>query len=252
MVEALYLGIQGRALYAPLTLVANDVISSKCEHIGLKLDPNDPEYSIWVMLQNRGFAGHLSHFQVDNESARTTVTATVPCAVIVTTKNVTATLTNMFPYEFDYGSVIAHKHASTRTFWSEPASRWAELATSDSLDQNLRVLPRDPQNLAFDKNTINLRLRSPRAGTLHLVGLVTDARGKPIGEKTLRITADADFEQTLPLQGEPLSAAIPSTGGGCKITLTLTDPAFTNAFGPRLEGFQWRWETAGDRSPGGP
>jgi len=231
--EALYLKVSGPELYSPLATAVDDLLFSKCAHVGLELEFNDPEYPIWIILQNRGFTGRLSHFLVDNESARIPAAGPAPCAVLVSITNVTSALTNRFPCEFDYGPV--------RTFWSEPASHWARLAEFDSDKEHLHPLPASPGPLFFDHGRIDLHLRSPRAGIVHLEGLVTDATGKPINDNPLRVTTDSGFEQTPAVQGQTFSVLIPSTGGDCKITLALVDATPGNA-PPRLEKLRWSWE----------
>ncbi len=233
--ETLYLKVRMPKLNTPLALAVSDIIRSRCEHVGLKLDFDDAEYPIWVMLQGRGFAGRISHFEVDNESANHAVAGPHPCALLAsTTFKATAATTNRFPYELNYGLI--------RTYWSEPASHWAELALLGSDGHDLRSLAREPQLVPFERSVIHLSLRTPRAGTLHLAGIIPDTSGKPIDKNSLQITTEAGFEQKLPLQGQPLSAAIPSTGGVCKISLAFVN-ASNQTVEPRLEKLQWRWET---------
>ena len=235
--ENLYLKIRMPELNTPLAMAVSDLILAKCEHIGLKLDFDDAEYPVWVMLQNRGFTGRLSHFLVDNESAGIPSTEPAPSAVLTGITTATPALTNNFPYELDYGLV--------RIFWSEPTSRWAALALRGSADQYHNLPSYSSRRIPFEHGEIKLSLRSPRAGTLHLAGLIAEPTGQPVGTHKLRISTDTGFEQQLTLQSQALSAAIPSPGGVNKISLTLVDTS-NQLVEPLLEKLRWRWELSGE------
>ena len=72
-----------RALYTPYAQVADEIITSGCQQVGLKLDYESWEYPFWVLLHNRGFKGSLHHVYVTGEAAQIHTAVPASCAVIV-------------------------------------------------------------------------------------------------------------------------------------------------------------------------
>jgi hypothetical protein len=81
------------------------VANSGCTNVGLKLQYGDFEYSLWVMLRNRGFEGRLDHVYVADVSAKIPSAAPPPCVVLTTLDPPPAVVTNAFPVLERYGGV---------------------------------------------------------------------------------------------------------------------------------------------------
>jgi hypothetical protein len=141
-------------------------------------------------------------------------------------------MSKRFPYQSQYGPIQA--------FWSEGASRWAELAQVANQPPTARWLPRSAGRVQFEGQSITFGLRTLRGGHLRLGGLVKDSTGRPLDQGALRIATQPDFEQIQSLTGQPISLSIPSTGGKCVIQVNLTgSPSAPTAL---WEQFEWSWQ----------
>jgi len=224
--------IFGPPLCEPLALAAHDIVLSGCEQVGLRTDLDNPDYSVWVFLGDRGFAGHIDHVWVDNESARLPTKAPDPCLVMCMGLSFPETMLNRFPHQSQYGPI--------QIFWSESASRGAELAQVTNRTQTARWLSRSAIRVEFEGQTITFGLRTLRAGHLRLGGLIKDSEGRPLDQGALRIATQSGFEQTRALTGRPISLAVPSTGGRCVIQVDLTaSPSTSTAL---WDQFEWSWQ----------
>lgn len=62
--------------------VTEEVTQLDCDQIGLILGANAWEYPIWLMLEEKGFVGQISHVEVTNESTKYAQSDFNPCAII--------------------------------------------------------------------------------------------------------------------------------------------------------------------------
>jgi 4-amino-4-deoxy-L-arabinose transferase-like glycosyltransferase len=229
--ERRQLTLFGEPLYEPLVLAARDISVSGCPRVGLKMDFDDPEYSVWVFLRNRGFAGRIDHVGVENESARLAAGSPDPGLVLCTSETFPQTVAARFPYQTVYGAI--------RVFWSEAASRWADLVELRKRTQTVRRLPRESGRIEMEGGTATLSLRTIRAGKLHLSGRMMDSRGGPIVEGAVRLSTASGFEQTQPVTGGRISLTVPSTAGLCLIQVDITGS--TNVPAAHWDRLEWTW-----------
>jgi hypothetical protein len=207
---------QGPLFCEKLETMAKDVVVSGCSGVGLKLTSDDAEYPLWATLQDRGYAGQINQFLVDNESAKIPASTPPPCVLItMSTTAPPASVRQQFPYRMEYGAMSV--------FWSEQASRWHELTYFDFSTQMPRVLSNVDKELLFDRRVMHLYVRTPRPGVLRLNSAVTDSAGLPISN-TLRVATDAGWSQEFPLSGGPISLAIPTPTGTTRVRLFLLEP----------------------------
>ena len=59
--EHKYMSVDGAHLNRPLSFVADAIIASDSQRVGLNLPFDAAEYPLWVMLRNRGFKGQIDH-----------------------------------------------------------------------------------------------------------------------------------------------------------------------------------------------
>jgi 4-amino-4-deoxy-L-arabinose transferase-like glycosyltransferase len=69
-------------LYDPYRRATEDIVKSGCRQVGLKLNFEDWEYPIWLMLRNRGFEGTIGSAFVQGVAARLPSSLASPCALI--------------------------------------------------------------------------------------------------------------------------------------------------------------------------
>ena len=102
--EEQYLFVNVPQLNQPLRQIAGVIAASNCRTVGLKLQFDDPEYPLWLMLRNRGFQGRIDHFYVQNVSARIANFVPEPWVLVSTVTNLPAAATNEFPFTEAFGS----------------------------------------------------------------------------------------------------------------------------------------------------
>jgi 4-amino-4-deoxy-L-arabinose transferase-like glycosyltransferase len=102
--EDQYLSVHAPQLNQPLRQIAEAIAASNCRTVGLKLQFDDPEYPLWLMLRNRGFPGRIDHFYVQNVSARIATFVPEPWVLVSTVTNLPAAATNEFPFTEAFGS----------------------------------------------------------------------------------------------------------------------------------------------------
>ncbi len=102
--EEQYLFVNVPQLNQPLRQIAGVIAASNCRTVGLKLQFDDPEYPLWVMLRNRGFQGQIDHFYVQNVSASIATFVPEPWVLVSTINNLPAAATNAFPFTAAFGS----------------------------------------------------------------------------------------------------------------------------------------------------
>ena len=100
--EQQYLATTAPSLYLPLAQTASDIAASGCDQVGIKLDYDDPEYALWILLRNRGYQGRIDHAFVENDSERIRRNPLKPCAVLTSAKNLPASVTAEFPRQSHY------------------------------------------------------------------------------------------------------------------------------------------------------
>jgi hypothetical protein len=105
---------QNRPLYTPYAQVADAIIASGCQQVGLKLGYDDWEYPLWILLHNRGFRGYIKHVYVTGEAAQLRTAVPVPCAVVVTGSSVPLELVSALPR--------STAHSPLTVYWAAPAN----------------------------------------------------------------------------------------------------------------------------------
>ncbi len=224
--------LPGTELYGPMSQVAHDIILSGCKEVGLKIDFDHPEYPVWILLRKQGFTGRIDHVWVENESARKPTSTPPPCLLLCTSLIFPTAMTNQFPYQAQHGPI--------QVFYSERASRWAELAQLTNGTRTARWLPRERGRVELERKTVTFGLRSPRAGRLELAGILTDAKGTPLATDSFRISTRSGFEQTVAVTGQPVRLTVPSGGGPCVIELECSRAeGASNVVWDKL---RWNWE----------
>ena len=219
-------------LYEPLTQICDDLVASRCQSVGLKLNFDDAEYPIWLMLRNRGFTGRIEHLRVENESARIPTRGDLPDAVISIPAPQSPPLTAQFPYQTEYGLF--------NVFWSEPMSRWTQLTRFDHASAQSRLMTATDTELKFSHRLVTFYHRAARAGTLKLTGNITDARGVAVRDNSLRVTTDTG-EASLPLDGHPVTIelAIPPPSSAIKLAVIEPLPSGGEI---QLRDLRWSWQ----------
>ena len=96
--------------------IATEIRQAGGRNIGLKLDFDDPEYVLWVLLKERGFVGRIDHFYIDDPSARIRLPIQVPDVLIAGLKvEPQGNFSELFP--------TATVHGKYTVFWSAELSR---------------------------------------------------------------------------------------------------------------------------------
>ena len=103
-----------------------------------------------------------------------------------------------------------------------------------------RWLPEQGGRVTLEGQSWRFGLRTAREGRLHLTGLILDSTGHPLAKGALHVATQSGFEQSLALNGQPISLAIPSREGSHLVQIDLSDSQ--NAPDPVWEQFGWRWE----------
>ena len=101
--EQQFLAVINPGLNPSVAQVADAIATSKCRNVGLKLKFDDAEYPFWAMLRNRGFAGRIDHFYVENESAQIQTGVADPCVIVTTVRDPPESVTNKFPQVEHFG-----------------------------------------------------------------------------------------------------------------------------------------------------
>lgn len=223
------------AAYVPpvgdkLEMLVRDVLASGCRQVGLHLEAHDPEYIFWVALRDKGFTGRIDSHTPRNESAKIRDGAPPPCLVITFNTNPPPPgFTQQFPFVYRYGAIIV--------FWSESASRWRELSVLDHVSKSIRVLTPGPSSIPFARGLLQLELRTPRSGTLHLGGAVI--AGERLRTGRLRINAHELLDHSFPLTGERLAFDVRAPAGRSLLNLAMEEiPPGTNLM---MADFTWLW-----------
>jgi len=226
---------QGPLYCEKLETMAGDIVRSRCQNAGLKLNSDDAEYPLWVVLRNQGFTGRINHAQVDNESARLPVADPYPCLLItMSTAAPPATVREQFPFRMDYGVMSV--------FWSEQASHWHELIYFDFPTRTSRVLSRTEKELLFDRRVMHLYARTPRPGVLRVSGTVTSGSSQSLTNNTLRVATDEGWSQESQLVGGAISFEPPVPTGTTRIRLSLLEPVSPGGGAAKLDDVQWNFD----------
>lgn len=100
--EEQYLTMGAASQTGAIKEVADAIVASHCSEVGLKLGFDDVEYPFWVMLRNRGFHGHITHYAVENESNRI-VSTNNPCVIISVFQKIPESVTQTYPRQQQIG-----------------------------------------------------------------------------------------------------------------------------------------------------
>jgi hypothetical protein len=110
------LWLHGPGQFEAWQRIATEISQSGARNIGLKLDFDDPEYVLWVLLKERGFVGRIDHFYIDDPSARIRLPVQVPDVLIAGLKvEPQGNFTELFPTATSAGKYTV--------FWSAELSR---------------------------------------------------------------------------------------------------------------------------------
>ena len=101
--EQQYLAVHDPALNQPAMHAADAISAGKCRSVGLKLEFDDAEYPLWVMLRNRGFDGRIDHCYVQSSSARLQDGVPTPCVIITSSDSPPASVSQAYPHLERYG-----------------------------------------------------------------------------------------------------------------------------------------------------
>ena len=85
-------------LHETFVPLADRIVASGCQSVGLKSGFCGFEYPLWIMLRNRGFQGRLDRCFVENASASIRTSAPKKPDVILSSYAVAAGATNAYPY----------------------------------------------------------------------------------------------------------------------------------------------------------
>ncbi len=218
-------------LYAPMKTVAEDIIASGCQHVGLRSSSDAWEYPFWVLLQDRGFTGSIRQVFFDGYSQRLAKDDPSLCAVINIAPNPPSALTDPFP---NISSVAPYQ-----IYWSQQSSAWGILLDHVSDKQN-RPYAQD-QRPAFKGKQLHLTLRSVRSGQLRLKAIFEGIALSAQAPLQLEVTTSTGFHQTLFLVSELFDTTIPTPGDSQDITLTLARDTNTLAQPIYLQHLRWSW-----------
>jgi 4-amino-4-deoxy-L-arabinose transferase-like glycosyltransferase len=110
------LWLHGQGQFEAWQRIATEISQAGGRNIGLKLDFDDPEYVLWVLLKERGFTGRIDHFYIDDPSARIRLPVQVPDVLITGLKvQPQGNFTELFPTATTCGKYTV--------FWSVELSR---------------------------------------------------------------------------------------------------------------------------------
>jgi hypothetical protein len=157
----------------------------------------------------------------------------------MTPRPVPSAIVEQFPYRLEYGMIKA--------FWSEQASRWAQLRYFDFARNSLVSMPGTGASIPFTRQPIYLFARVARSGTFRLTADVVGKANTPLPNRTLRIVSDAGFDEQLALRGEKDSLAIPLPEGTTRIRVSLTDQPSAAQTESSLRIIRWAIEAGSDR-----
>jgi len=104
-----------------------DIIDSGATRIGLRLRFNDPEYLLWLLLQENQFRGRMDHYMPFDASALLDIDAPDPDVLIIGwQEQMPPQYTNGYPYRVNYGWLKVHWSDKVKppqrfaSYWSEP------------------------------------------------------------------------------------------------------------------------------------
>jgi 4-amino-4-deoxy-L-arabinose transferase-like glycosyltransferase len=118
------LWLHGPGQFEAWQRIATEISQAGGRHIGLKLDFDDPEYVLWVLLKERGFVGRIDHFRIDDPSARIRQPVQVPDVLITGLKvQPQGNFSELFPTAMTCGkytvfwSAELRRHRAKRRDW---------------------------------------------------------------------------------------------------------------------------------------
>jgi 4-amino-4-deoxy-L-arabinose transferase-like glycosyltransferase len=101
--EQQHLAVHGRKRGAEMSRIADAIVTARCQTVGLKLQGEDPEYGLWLMLRNRGFKGAIHHYFVEHESSRIPNVYPQPDVLVTSYEVFPPNVTNSFPHPQQFG-----------------------------------------------------------------------------------------------------------------------------------------------------
>jgi hypothetical protein len=148
-------------------------------------------------------------------------------------------IAEQFPYRLSYGLVKA--------YWSEEASRWAQLTCFDVSRNSFLSLPKTGASISLNSQPIYLFVRIARSGIFRLDADVVSSANTDPGIYTLHVVSDAGYSEELSLRGEKISLAIPVPEGTTRILVSQTDQPSASQPEPSLRIIRWAVEAGTDR-----
>lgn len=212
-------------LYEPAVQVANNITASSSTKIGLRMYKNffhfldEMEYPFWIMLKNRGFTGEIHNIGVTNETASLSNSVAIQ-ALISSGQGPASDVLHKLPYKLSYPPIDV--------YWSEPASRWAELSQVD-LAGSQRVLARENDGIEFRNDAAIISARVPRQGVLKYQGAFVQDGSVVHTPTVLSIKSYSGFVVASRSTNAVHEVEIPLPPGQTAIQLGAQVPGYSNA-----------------------
>jgi hypothetical protein len=110
--------------YASFLAVAEDILDSGCQDVGMHIHMDDWDYPLYVMLWARGFDGRAFNVGVTQDSVKLGVTYPPPCAIITDTPTPPPALIANLPVHVQHGALdIRYTEGSSKQAIATRASK---------------------------------------------------------------------------------------------------------------------------------
>lgn len=200
-------------LYVSYRAVADDIIASECQYIGLRLDFDDWEYPLWVLLRDRGFKGQINSIYVPGDSVKIASQLPHPCAIITTFRDTPLEIKSSYPY--------VSEHAPISIYWSSP-----QRIQLDARIQNPNGLERLDGMPFFwiGQGSTIVSVQTPYTGTLTLQAQFILGPSLPgVKSRKLLVAVSGGYKQEVNIgQGES-TIRIPAPAGQVQVELIPLD-----------------------------
>jgi 4-amino-4-deoxy-L-arabinose transferase-like glycosyltransferase len=229
--EQEWLMVHTRGLYEDWRSMTDDLVASGCASAGLKLDWDDPEYALWLMLRDRGYRGRLDHVGAGGESGRIRADKTARDVLVARNEfNLPDAVARLYPYRLQYGGFSA--------YWASSFPRWATLTALKTPDP--RLLGRAAGAVDFVGGSLDFELRSPYPGQASFEGTVARFPDNAPLAGTLLVYTNEAFCADLALASGRAKLALSLPAGATRISFALTNTA--SIAGAGWKDFRWDWK----------
>jgi hypothetical protein len=111
--ERQYFALHEKDLAEPMARLADRIVASKCQAVGLKAGFCGIEYPLWIMLRNRGFHGRVDRCDVEHVSRSIQTTARNPDVIVTVLQPAPEALAKMHlhPEKFGRLNVLWSEHS---------------------------------------------------------------------------------------------------------------------------------------------